>query len=318
MIMTLKSVPRIDIAPLFDETASVDSRRAVSERIGQAAEQIGFLTVTGHPISSEELAVVFDAYARFFSQRVEDKLLVQSNAINRGYVPAKGEQVDPTANPDFKECFDSMLELPLEDAYVQEGVPLYGPNQWPEVMPEMKAVVNAYYDKANTVGLKVLEALAESLGDPHFFDEKFNRPMAMLRANYYPARPDDLGDKDFGIAPHSDYGCLTLLAQNGVSGLEVQNSRGEWVGVEPNSNDLVINVGEMLEAWSAGKFKATLHRVIGSSEERMSLPLFLNPDYKTRIVPIGRSQGDASALTAGEYLNARYAETYVHRQSKVV
>lgn len=134
----------------------------------------------------------------------------------------------------------------------------------------------------------------------------------ILLGNYYPPRPATATEKDYGIAPHTDYGCLTLVVSDGVPGLEVQTKSGEWMAVNATERgDLIINFGDMLEIWSAGKIKATMHRVVGTTQERISSALFFNPNYDTNIAP-----KDAPPVVAGEYLTKRYNETYLHISKK--
>jgi isopenicillin N synthase-like dioxygenase len=156
----------------------------------------------------------------------------------------------------------------------------------------------------------LLAGISVAIGrDAAFFDDKFAKPMALLRGNYYPERPAWAGEKDFGIAAHTDYGCLTLLATDGQPGLEVQLRDGTWVPVQADPGTFIINFGEMLEMWTAGQVRATPHRVIGGAQERISIPLFFNPVFDTDVSAEGQAK-----ITAGEHLSKRYMETYTHLQ----
>jgi isopenicillin N synthase-like dioxygenase len=170
-------------------------------------------------------------------------------------------------------------------------------------------VIEAYYRDALGFSLVLLRGIAEAIGkDRAFFDDKFDQPMALLRGNYYPPRPSWAGEKDFGIATHTDYGCLTLLASDGVPGLEVRLRGGGWLPVVAGPGEFVINFGEMLEIWTDGRVKATPHRVRGSLEERLSVPLFFNPNHYTNVAPMGSGR----VISAGDHMQKRFAETYVH------
>jgi len=136
--------------------------------------------------------------------------------------------------------------------------------------------------------------------------------MALLRGNFYPRRPDGSGERDFGIAPHTDYGCLTLLATDGAPGLEVAAGGGAWIPLAAPPGDFVINFGEMLEMWTGGRVRATMHRVRGSASERLSVPLFFNPRFDANVAPIGSGR----TIRAIDHLQKRYDETYVHLQSR--
>ena len=174
-------------------------------------------------------------------------------------------------------------------------------------------MLEGYYAEARTLALRLLGAVAGAIGeDPDFFADKFAQPMALLRGNYYPPRPDWAGARDFGIAAHTDYGCLTLLATDGVPGLEALTRAGAWVPVTAKPGAFVINFGEMLEMWTNGRVKATLHRVVGTRTERLSVPLFFNPSYDTNVAP----PRSGKVISAGDHLSRRFNETYVHLQKR--
>ncbi|MEM6307647.1 MAG: 2OG-Fe(II) oxygenase family protein, partial [Pseudomonadota bacterium] len=173
--------------------------------------------------------------------------------------------------------------------------------------------VKTYYGQALSVAMGVLRGVATAIGQPSdYFDDKFTRPMALLRGNYYPKRPDWAGAKDFGIATHTDYGCLTLLATDGVPGLEVRKRGGGWISVTEGPGTFVINFGEMLDMWTSGRVVATPHRVVGTAQERLSIPMFFNPNHDANVAPIG--SGDT--ILAGDHLQQRFHETYIHLQTK--
>ncbi|MGR3564084.1 MAG: isopenicillin N synthase family dioxygenase [Heliomarina sp.] len=280
-------------------------------RLTHALSEVGFLTLHNTGLSADEVSRVIEAYRGFFQCSAAEKSAVDMSRTgsNRGWGAPKSEQVDPTANPDFKEVFDCGHELPEGHPLAEVGLSVYAPNLWPEGQEGFRTAVEAYYDKAHSVALELLRAMAVAIGeDETSFDKAFDAPMALLRGNYYPERPDWAGDKDFGIAPHTDYGCLTLLATDGVPGLEVRLADGRWQPVVAEPGRFVINFGEMLEFWTGGRAKATLHRVIGSPEERISVPLFFNPSYDTNVAPPGSGQ----VISAGDHLSRRFNETYLH------
>lgn len=301
------TIPRLDAAALTDSTHA-DHAHSMT-LLHKAATETGFMTIYNTPIPAPEIAALIDQYRAFFQLPAADKEQVDMvrTGANRGWGGAGSEQVDPDANPDFKEVFDCGFELPKGDAHAE--LPVYAPNLWPDVPPEFRPAVQAYYKKATAFALTLLSAIAKAIGEPaDFFDAKFSRPMALLRGNFYPTRPDWAGDKDFGIAAHTDYGCLTLLATDGAPGLEVQLRDGSWQGVQVPVGEFVINFGEMLEMWTGGRVVATLHRVRGTAAERISIPLFFNPNFEANVAPIG----SAEVVSAGDHLTRRFQETYLH------
>jgi isopenicillin N synthase-like dioxygenase len=300
-------IPRIDLAAL-----SAGEARALAD-MAEAARVIGFASVHNTAISAARAHEVIETYRAFFHLPEAQKTAydMAKTGSNRGWGAAASEQVDPDANPDFKQVFDCGLTLPEGDPLLAN--PFYAPNRWPGQPPQFRAVVSSYYDQACAVAMEVLRGVAASIGRPRdSFDAAFDKPMALLRGNYYPTRPADAGEKDFGIATHTDYGCLTLLATDGSPGLEVRKRGGGWIPVAAPPGEFVINFGEMMEFWSGGEIRATPHRVKGGSAERISVPMFFNPTHDTNVAPPGSDQ----VILAGDHLSKRYNETYVHLQKK--
>jgi isopenicillin N synthase-like dioxygenase len=300
-------IDRIDARKLFagDPDALAQMRRAATET--------GFAVIGETKLSRARVAEVLDHYAQFFAlhEAEKDRIDMARTGANRGWGRAGGEQVNPEANPDLKQVFDCGFEVDADHPHADEAV--YAPNLWPENLPGFKSVVEAYYADACAVAMDVLRALALSLNYPRdSFDGAFDAPMALLRGNYYPARPDWAGAQDFGIAAHTDYGCLTLLATDGAPGLEVQTRTGAWQALAAPPGDFIINFGEMMEMWTEGRVVATPHRVIGGPEERLSIPLFFNPSFDANVA----APGAPKAIPAGPYLARRFAETYRHLQAR--
>lgn len=292
----------------------LDQRNATElDRLRTAVGEVGFLTVSNTGLDADRIARVIAAYRGFFHlpDEVKQSVNMATTGANRGWGAPQSEQVDPQANPDFKEVFDCGYELPAGDPYAGRGLSVYAPNLWPQGQEAFRDTIQHYYTDACAVAMRVLRAIAVALGrDADSFDAAFDTPMALLRGNYYPQRPDWAGDHDFGIAAHTDYGCLTLLATDGAPGLEVRMPNGQWQAVAAQPGTFIINFGEMLEFWSAGQIKATQHRVMGGAQERISIPMFFNPSYDTNVAPAGSAQ----TIRAGEHLTRRFSETYVHLQ----
>lgn len=285
------------------------------ERLRVAIGQVGFLTVSNTGVARQRVQDVIETYREFFHLPTQEKKAVDmaETGANRGWGASQSEQVDPDANPDFKEVFDCGYELAPGDPIADRGLSVYAPNLWPANPRGFRQTIQAYYDEASAVAMRILRAISVALGQSaDSFDQAFDTPMALLRGNFYPARPSWAGAKDYGIAAHTDYGCLTLLATDGSPGLEVRMPDGSWQAVQAQPGTFVINFGEMLEFWTAGRVKATLHRVKGGAHERISVPMFFNPSYDTNVAPPGLGQ----IISAGAHLTRRFNETYVHLQEK--
>ncbi|MCV2870931.1 isopenicillin N synthase family oxygenase [Defluviimonas sp. WL0050] len=302
-------IPRIDAKSLFDrDPGAVDAvRRGVSDP--------GFLVVHNTPISPARITALIAGYREFFALPAAEKARydMARTGSNRGWGAPGSEQVDPEANPDYKQVFDCGLELNPADPLAASGLRCYAPNLWPSKPAGFASALQCYYREACAFSLGLLSAIAEAIGeDADYFADKFTRPMALLRGNYYPERPAWATEKDFGIATHTDYGCLTLLATDGSPGLEVRTQGGGWLPVSAPPGEFIINFGEMLEMWTAGRVQATPHRVSGTQEERISVPLFFNPNHDANVAPIGSGR----VIRAVDHLQKRYDETYVHLQTR--
>ena len=299
--------------PVIDAAALSARETQTLAILEKAVTETGFLVLENTAIAAAEVDAVLACYHAFFllPEAQKAKVDMAATGSTRGWGRARGEQVNPDANPDLKEVFDCGAALdagnPLRDLHPE----VYGANVWPDQPHGFEPTISAYFTKACAVADGLLDAVAELIGAGRgAFVGKFDPPMAMLRGNYYPARPDWAGEKDFGIAPHTDYGCLTLLATDGAPGLEVELRDGSWLAVQAAPGRFVINFGEMLESWSGGKVRATPHRVIGTSQERLSIPLFYNPSFDTNVGAAGQG-----SISAGDYLSRRYRETYTHLQT---
>ncbi|MEE4187505.1 MAG: 2-oxoglutarate and iron-dependent oxygenase domain-containing protein [Roseobacter sp.] len=299
-------IPRLDARAL----ACNDPQAIAGMR--EAATEIGFATVHSTGISADRVKEVLELYRTFFHLPEEEKASIDMarTGANRGWGASGSEQVDPEANPDYKQFFDSGFTLPESDP--RSALDVYAPNLWPTVPTAFRPEIQSYYGQACDVAMGVLRAVAKAMAVPsNYFDDAFEAPMALLRGNFYPARPAWATARDFGIATHTDYGCLTLLATDGSPGLEVRKRGGGWIPVTAPPGEFVINFGEMMEIWSKGVVKATPHRVIGTDDERLSVPLFFNPSVDTNIAPIGSGE----TILAGDHLAKRFNETYVHLKS---
>ena len=298
-------IPHVSAADLLDpQSPGHDAARAA---VREGAGEMGFFTLHDTPIGATRVEEVMEAYRAFFALPAAEKAEVDMarTGSNRGWGAPGSEQVDPAANPDYKQVFDCGHNWPAS------GLAVYAPNVWPDRPEGFADLLRSYYAEACAFSLDLLCAVAEAIGeDPAYFRNKFRHPMALLRGNHYPSRPDWAGDKDFGIATHTDYGCLTLLATDGTPGLEVRKRGGGWIPVTAAPGTFVINFGEMLEMWTNRAVLATPHRVVGTRAERLSVPLFFNPQWDTNVAPLGSGE----VLNAVDHLQRRFAETYVHLQ----
>ena len=275
-----------------------------------AVTKTGFLKLNNLPISDNLINSIFNEYKLFFSKPISEKNKVNMKFTNsnRGWGESKSEQVNQNFLPDLKEMYDSGPEIKLNHKF--KNLPYYAKNVWPKDMPKLKEISDKFYSNCCDIALIVLKKIAKSLNySESFFSNKFDLPMALLRCNYYHGIPTLTDKEEFGIAPHTDYGCLTLLFTENDNGLEIKTPDKEWLKVQAKTNELIINFGDMLEFWTNHKVKATLHRVKCTKNERYSIPFFFNPRHDTLIGKDGNNKG----IYAGEYLAYKYDTTYKHK-----
>jgi isopenicillin N synthase-like dioxygenase len=173
--------------------------------------------------------------------------------------------------------------------------PLDGPNVWPQSEPGLAPAMRAFMDALATPANALLRGFALALGlAPDFFAPMFSAPQSLLKLNHYPPQPPPERESEIGVVGHSDSGGFTILWQDANGGLEVQSKNGDWVGAPPIPDTFVINLGNVMQIWTNGRFSSTPHRVINrSGNDRYSIPLFVNPNYDVPIAPLhGEPAGD--------------------------
>ncbi|MEM8553065.1 MAG: 2-oxoglutarate and iron-dependent oxygenase domain-containing protein [Pseudomonadota bacterium] len=313
-------IPVIDISGLGGSDPA-EQKRVVAE-IRRAAEEVGFLYITGHGVSEHLISNLKNAAQAFFNLPHDEKMKVYigKSQNHRGYVP-EGEEVFASGTKDKKEAFDLSADLPADDPDYRSGNPFLGPNQWPLDLPTFQRDVSAYYDAAFQLGMKLIRGFSEALGlAPDALDQHFKKPPSQLRLIHYPHDPDPAADAP-GIGAHTDYEVFTLLLPT-APGLEVVNSEGEWIDAAPVDGAFVVNIGDMMEVWSNGAFRATSHRVRKVSEERYSFPLFFSCDYHTRVSPLPEFVSPTvpakyEPIIAGEHLHAQTVQTFSYLKQRL-
>jgi len=311
-------IPLIDIAALRSGRANgVDD---IAARIVEACETAGFFYVTGHGVSDATVAGIFAAAGWFFAapQAVRDALDVKTSPNFRGYVPIG--LVGPGKPRRMLEAFQMMLDLPPDDPDAAAGSIMHGPNRWPEAAPAFRAAMEAYFAAMMELMRLLLFAFARGLELPDdFFVAHFRKPLTQLRLLHYPPQPPDSGAE--GVEAHTDTGAFTILLQDDVGGLEVRTRAGLWIAAQPIAGSLVINIGDMMQRWTDGRFVSTPHRVGNrTGRDRISVPFFANPDYDAVVEPLtegGRAARTSyTPLACGPYVEAAYRAAWPRAEQK--
>ena len=294
--------------------------------IDAACRKQGFFAITNHGIGLD-LISRFDELAReFFALGEDEKAAVSMDRGGlawRGWFPLHGELTSGV--PDEKEGYYLGSELTQSDPRVLAGLPLHGPNLFPERPLDFRDTALDYLEQVTELGQLILSAMAVGLGlAPTWFSEGLTaNPTCLLRLFRYPSTPATTSS--VGVGEHTDYGLLTLLATDGRGGLEVKLDGG-WVALTPAPGTLVVNLGDMLERLTGGVYRSTVHRVVHHGEgDRISIPFFLDPGFDAvvpRLPIVERPIGDDAAArwdhasvhgfegTYGEYLCAKVAKVF--------
>lgn len=302
----MHDIPRIDIATLSSQDLA--ARRLVADQIGQACRDTGFFVASGHGVTPALMADAFAAAHAVFALPAAAKrtLAIAQHGHNRGYVGLGVEALDEKTAPDLKEAYNLIWTDEAQRP----------PNIWPPIAG-WRPQAQAYFDAVLAVGQRLHRAFALDLGlAEDFFDDKLDRPQATLRLLHYPVRfGADAPAGQAGAGTHTDYGNVTLLATDGVAGLQVRRRDGQWLDAPAVPGDFICNIGDCLMRWSNDVYVSTPHRVQAPQQERYSIAFFLdpNPDALVSAIPSCVPAGTApryAPVTAADYLQQRFAATY--------
>ncbi|MFK8023329.1 MAG: isopenicillin N synthase family dioxygenase [Ilumatobacter sp.] len=331
---TTDTLPSFDISPFA--TGSVlpsEAATATAAAIDEALSATGFLLVSGHGIADDVRAAYFSAMHSFFDLPEDEKndIAIGKSDAHRGYVGFATEalegalagdedSVGESLAGDMKETLDTGVEQGPDHQEVVAGTPLHGPNQWPD-LPGFRDAVEAYRAASIEAALRMQRALAMALDlDPDFFVDQPGDTMYHLRLIHYPPM-DRLTPEpgQLGCGAHTDYGTLTLLADDGVGGLQVRRRSGDWIDVSVPDGQLVMNLGDLMAIWTNDRWVSNPHRVVNpAGVDRYSSPLFVTPPFHLRIETLSTCLADGEAPThepmvTGPYLLSRFDGTHSYR-----
>jgi len=315
--MSTVNIPRLDLNNYLNGSAA--DRKKFSDDIGKAFNETGFITVTNHGLSKQLMDELYKQVKEIFSlpEPVKLKYEIPELAGQRGYTSKGKETAKGFKVPDLKEFWQI-------GQTVTDGDPVK--NEYPEnlqvtELPQFNKITTEVYQKLEAAGKSLLRAIAVYLNLPeNYFDPKIHNGNSILRGlHYFPIEnPDALPPDAVRAGAHEDINLITLLIGASADGLEVLTRDGEWYPVTAQGEDVVVNVGDMLQRLTNNKLKSTTHRVVNPPRElmknsRYSVPFFLHPrsDMDLTCLP---SCIDAQHpklyddTTAGEYLDERLRE----------
>lgn len=268
-------IPVIDIAAY--RAGAPGARERLARELREATENIGFFYLAGHGISDRLVADVFEQSRRFHAQPLEVKKAipyVSNDTFLSGYQPAgtpRAKKASVNIISDVKPNLLSKFSVNREPGGIRV-------NTWPASLPGFREIVSEYHASVETLGRELLPAWAVSLDlAPDWFDKFFEAPHVTLSMLHYPPQAE-VGNRQYGIAPHTDNSFMTLLAHSNVGGLAVRMPSGHWRMVEKIPGTFLVNTGNLMVRWTNGRYLSTKHRVINTANvDRYSLPVFFGP-----------------------------------------
>ncbi len=303
--MSTINIPRLDLHHYTQGTP--EQRLRFSQDIGGAFRSTGFATVANHGLDHALIHELYDVVRAFFalSDREKSRYELPGLAGQRGYTAKRREKAKDAVVPDLKEFWQRG----------QDGNPIVAE------LPRFDDVTGIVFRRLESTGRTLLRAIAVYLGLPEdYFEPNVIDGNSILRAiHYFPIEdPDSLPDDAVRAGAHEDINLITLLIGASADGLEVLTRDGTWYPVKARGEDIVVNVGDMLQRLTNNKLKSTTHRVVNPPRElmktsRFSVPFFLHPKADMDLAALGSCIDEAhpkayEAITAGEYLDERLRE----------
>jgi isopenicillin N synthase-like dioxygenase len=294
-------VPTLDMSNVTDDAlAAVDL----------ACRDHGFFLLMGHGLDAE-LTALKEQASSFFALPMAEKRRVSRTVDNpMGYYDRELTK----QKRDLKEVFDYYATTSPKGA---TRMP------WPENPPAFQSILSAHFLACRDVSAKVMRLLCRALGvDETALDAPFlNKHSSSARLNFYPSADplsvEEQGEVaqlgDMALHHHTDQGAITLLHQDNVGGLQAHSPTDGWIDVPPTADALVVNIGDLVQVWSNGIYKAALHRVVpvprGTS--RYSMPFFYQPDFATEVAPLPTlGEPVYRAFTWAEFIQGRIDDNY--------
>jgi isopenicillin N synthase-like dioxygenase len=309
-----QSIPVVDLAAFTSGDAA--GKAAFVEQLGKAYEEVGFVAVKNHGISDDLIAKLYKYVQLFFTlpPDVKRSYEIPELAGQRGYTSFGKEHAKGYDAPDLKEFFQFGQTVEDEDPISNE----YPPNVAVKEIPAFSPTFYDAYRAFEKSGKALLQAIAIYLGlDEHYFDEYIHNGNSILRAIHYPPITQEPASA-IRAEQHEDINLITLLVGASADGLQILDKQDNWVPVTSLPEQIVVNVGDMLQRLTNNRLKSTTHRVVNPPRDmwhtsRYSIPFFLHPKSEMPLNALESCITDENPLayepiTAGEYLDERLRE----------
>ncbi|WP_424962819.1 isopenicillin N synthase family dioxygenase [Ekhidna sp.] len=307
-------IPSLDLADFTDGTP--EQKKAFVAKLGEAYTNIGFVSIKNHGLSDVLTKNLYESVEKFF--RLPDDVKKQYEIVElagqRGYISKGREKAKGRNTGDLKEFYH--VGQPPKNQRED-----YPENIWPDEVPEFEKYTSEAYLTLLQAGVHMLRAIALYLDLPeNYFDDKVKEGNSILRPiHYFPIEdPDSLPPDAVRAAEHGDINLITLLMGASADGLQVLRRDGKWIPITALPEQIVVNVGDMLERHTNGKLKSTIHRVVNPPRElmhtsRFSIPFFMHPVSEMDLTCLENCIDDEHPkafedITAGEFLDERLKE----------
>jgi isopenicillin N synthase-like dioxygenase len=273
-----------DTIPIIDLSENAET---AAHAVHMACRETGFFYVKNHGVLQSVIDNQFDLAKRFFVMPVEAKMAIDMRLSPSlaGYEPFGSQTLDSQdsskeASPaDFKEGFNFAADIADDHPMALRKMKGYGHNRWPQIIGFREQSLN-YQRGMEEVGHKILSLLARSLAMPaDWFVPSYEMGSCTVRMLRYPPQPSNAPFNQLGAGAHTDWGGITILAQDSVGGLEVRNAAGEWIVATPIPGTFVVNLGDLMARWTNGIYNSNLHRVKNNTgdRDRYSIASFYAP-----------------------------------------
>lgn len=293
-------IPVIDIGRLQHS----DGATGVIREIDRACRDIGFFYIVGHGFDMRLSARLQAAATEFFSQPESTKLNLGLDPSMRGYLPLyyRSRISDSFSGTSHQEGFWIGADFATDSRHVLEQA-----NRWPQQPASLRSSMCDYLDAIEGIAAVLGQGFADALGQAgDFYSTHFARPTSRLKLNHYPPQENPQRIDNIGVIPHTDSGAFTILWQDANGGLEVRSKSGEWVGARPLEDSFVVNIGDILQYWSNGRYSSTQHRVVNRyGVDRYSIPYFVNPGAETTISALDGSDS-FTPFNYGDYQGSKW------------
>lgn len=312
-----EEIPSLDLKDFTGNNPEL--KKKFVEELGKAFNNIGFVAVKNHGLSDDITKRLYALIEKFFALPEDVKVKYERPELagQRGYIGKKKEQAKGHGTPDLKE-FYHIGQTVEDDDHVKD---IYPSNIWPDEIPELEKMGTEVFRTLENAGKQMLKAIALYLDlEEDYFEEKVRNGNSILRAiHYFPIdKTADLHPDAVRAAEHGDINLITLLMGASAEGLQVKRRDGKWIPITALPEQIIVNVGDMLDRLTNHKLKSTIHRVVNPPKEllhtsRYSIPFFMHPRSEMDLTCLPgcidtENPKRYSDMTAGEFLEERLVE----------